>query len=190
VEVGMKFSFSGRHMEVGEALTNRAKEACAALATKYEIRFIEIGIVMKKDVYMFRCDISAKTDDGNSYHAGDGTDDPHVSFDLALQKIEQQMKKKKKMERSFHKEHRVEINRFDNSLEAEEEGDARAIVAEIMEDLPLLSVGDATKYLNEQTGVFVFENISNNAVNVVYVRKDGNIGWIDYNPASKPGGGK
>jgi ribosomal subunit interface protein len=189
MEVSMKFSFSGRHMEVGEALTNRAKEACAALAAKCGTNFIEVGIVMKKDVYMFRCDISAKTDEGHSYHAGDGTDDPHVSFDLALQKIEQQMKKKKKMERSSHKENRVEINRFDNSFEAEEE-DARAIVAEIVENLPLLSVGDAAKHLNEQSRIFVFENISNRAVNVVYVRDDGNIGWIDYNPASKITGEK
>jgi ribosomal subunit interface protein len=169
-------------MEVGEALTSRAKEACEALATKYGTEFIEVNAVMKKDAYIFRCDISVKTSEGNSYHAGDGTDDPHISFDLTLQKIEQQMKKKKKMERTFHKD-RIEINIFGNSFEEEE--NAPAIIAEIIDDLPILSVSDAAKHLNEKTKVFVFENISNKAVNVVYIRNDGNIGWIDYNPNAK-----
>jgi hypothetical protein len=131
---------------------------------------------MIKDGYLFRCDISAKTGTGNSYYAGNEANDPNISFDLTLQKIDLQMQKKKKSERCFCKGRPVEINNFDNSLEDM----APMIVAEILDSLPLLSVRDAAKRLNDKTSVLVFENISNNAVNIVYTRPDKNIGWIDY----------
>jgi ribosome-associated translation inhibitor RaiA len=164
-------------MEVGESLTNRAREACITLSGKYGIEFIDVSVVMKKDGYLFNCDISAKTNSGNSYYASDNANDPYVSFDVTLQKIDQQMKKKKKPGHCCsQRKHQVEINDFDNSLEET----APMIVAEFLDNLPILSVSDAAKRLNGKTKVFVFENISNRAVNVVYIRQDGNIGWIDY----------
>ncbi|MDR2158316.1 MAG: HPF/RaiA family ribosome-associated protein [Holosporaceae bacterium] len=172
----MNFSFSGRHMEVGESLKSRAREACEALSLKYGVEFIDVNAVIKKDGYLFYCDISVKTSGGSSYYAGNDADDPYVSFDLTLQKIDQQMQRKKKSNRCYVKEHSLEINRFDNSFEES----APMIVAEILDDLPLLSVVDAAKRLNEKIRVFIFENIANNAVNVVYTRSDNNIGWIDY----------
>jgi ribosomal subunit interface protein len=176
----MNFSFSGRHMEIGESLTNRAKEACTSLASKYGVEFIDVNVVMTKDGYLFGCDISVKTNSGNAYYVSDKANDPHVSFDVTLQKIDQQMKKKKKLERCrLHKKHHLEINNFDNSLEEE----APMIVAEIVDNLPVLSVSDAAKRLNEKNKIFIFENISNHTMNVVYTRPDGNIGWINYKSA-------
>ena len=176
----MKFSFTGRHMDIGNALTSRAEEACITLAEKYGDKFIDVNIVMKKETYLFHCDISAKTKNGNSYHAANECDDPTASFLGAMQKLDQQMRKKKKTCcRNSCKSMPVEFNEYDNSLLKKTE-DAPMIIAEILDDLPLLSVSDATQKLEDSKGVFVFENISNNAVNVVYKRNDGNIGWIDY----------
>jgi ribosomal subunit interface protein len=174
----MKFSFSGRHMEIGESLTHRAEEMCATLAEKYGAEFIDVNIVMKKEKHLFYCDVAAKTDTGNSYHASNEADDPMASFLGVLHKIDLQMRKRKKACRQSYRESSVEFNSYDNSLEKEEH--APIIVAEILDDLPLLSVSDATKRLNGTKGIFVFENITNNAVNVVYKRDDGNFGWIDY----------
>ncbi|MDR2067665.1 MAG: ribosome-associated translation inhibitor RaiA [Holosporaceae bacterium] len=92
----MKFSFSGRHMEIGDALTKRAKEAFSSLAVKYEITFIEAGVVMKKEGYLFHCDISVKTSSGEAHHASGDADEPYACFDKGLQKIDQQVRKKKK----------------------------------------------------------------------------------------------
>jgi ribosome-associated translation inhibitor RaiA len=165
-------------MDVGESLTERAKEACELLAEKYGTEFMDVSIVMKKETYLFYCDISAKSSSGNSYYAVNESDNPIASFLGAIQKLDLQMRKKKKNNRCSCKGMRVEINSYDNSLEAEER--APVIIAEILDDLPLMSVSDATNNLNNQKRVFVFENISNNAVNVVYKRGDGNFGWIDY----------
>lgn len=173
----MNFSFSGRHMDIGESLTNKAREDCENLAQKYGTEFIDANIVMKKDGYLFYTDISVKTATGNSYHAGEQADSPHVSFEITLQKINLQMQKKKKMSRD--KTRIVEAMEYDNSYE-ESAGNHPVIIAEILDGLPIMSVNEASQQLNDKRKVFVFSNVSNDAVNVVYLREDGNIGWIDY----------
>jgi hypothetical protein len=54
------------------------------------------------------------------------------------------------------------------------------IVAESTRTLHELSVSDAVSEL-DMTGapVLVFRNAGNMRVNIVYRRRDGNIGWID-----------
>ncbi len=172
----MNFSFSGRHMEIGESLTQKAREVCEKLAKKYRVEFLDANIVMKKESYLFTTDMTIKTNTGNSYFVVNSAEDPIVSFEIAVQKLEQQFQKKKKPGKCNRK---VEINTFDNPV-SESEENAPMIVAEILDDLPLMSVSEAAKRLNENQHVFIFENISNSAVNVVYWRNDGNIGWLDY----------
>ncbi|MCR4624140.1 MAG: HPF/RaiA family ribosome-associated protein [Alphaproteobacteria bacterium] len=172
----MNFSFSGRHMEIGESLTQKAREVCEKLAKKYRVEFLDANIVMKKESYLFTTDMTIKTNTGNSYFVVNSAEDPIVSFEIAVQKLEQQFQKKKKPGKYNRK---VEINTFDNPVSGSEEN-APMIVAEILDDLPLMSVSEAAKRLNENQHVFIFENISNSAVNVVYWRNDGNIGWLDY----------
>lgn len=183
----MNFSISGRRMEIGESLTSRAEEACKALAKKYEAEFLDANIVMKKENHLFYTDISIKGASGSTYQSSDSAADPVDSFQNALQKIESQIRKKKKDHRCFGRSEReaapsgVELNCYDNSFEESRGGeDHPMIIAEILDDLPLMSVSEATKKLNEHQRVFIFENIANNAVNVVYMREDGNFGWIDY----------
>lgn len=174
----MKFSFSGRHMEIGQSLTTRAQEACESLAEKYDTEFIDVNIVMKKENHLFYSDIIVKTAFGNTYQASEKDNDPVSCFLGAIQKIDAQIRKKKKTHRSINGREfsSVEINHYDNSLEKEEP----MIIAEILDDIPLMSVSEATKKLNDKRRVFIFENIANNAVNVVYKREDGNFGWLDY----------
>lgn len=183
----MKFSISGRHMEVGESLTARAEDACKALANKYDAEFLDASIVMKKENHLFYTDISIKGASGSIYQASDNASDPVDSFQNALQKIESQLRKKKKDYRIFGKTERdmehigVELNSYDNSFQESTASDSNPmIIAEILDDLPLMSVSEATKKLSANKRVFIFENIFNNAVNVVYIREDGNFGWIDY----------
>ena len=172
----MNFSFSGRHMEIGESLTQRAKDAFEKLAKKYHVEFLDANIIMKKEAYLFTTDMSVKTNTGNAYFVVDSADDPIVSFEVTIQKLEQQFQKKRKPCKCSKK---VERNTFDNPV-SESEENAPMIIAEILDDLPLMSVSEAAKHLDENQQVFIFENISNSAVNVVYWRNDGNIGWLDY----------
>lgn len=176
----MNFSFAGRHMEIGASLMNHANESCLALAHKYKTYFIDVNIVMTKDGHLFLTDVTIKTQNGHTYYASDDADEPYVSFDAALRKIDSQIQKKKQHDINSAKKQSAEMLEMDNSMLDEQEDSAPLIIAEILDGIPLLSVSDAAKRINDTTHVFVFENISNNAVNVVYRRDDGNIGWIDY----------
>ena len=97
---------------------------------------------------------------------------PHFLFNIP---IGWQLQK-----RFFYKN--IEIHNFDNSLlkDSGEESASRIIIAEIIDELAIMSVSEAADHLSEKRHVFVFKNISNDAVNVVYLREDGNVGWIDY----------
>ena len=178
----MNFSFSGRHMEIGESLSKKAREACEALADKYNVGFIDVSIVMKKDNYRFYTDISVKTGTGNSYKVSNEADDPVVSFEGVMPKLDAQMRKKKDSMLAASRKKNIEIHNFDNSLlkDSGEESASRIIIAEIIDELAIMSVSEAADHLSEKRHVFVFKNISNDAVNVVYLREDGNVGWIDY----------
>lgn len=172
----MKFSFSGRHMEIGESLTNKAKEACLSLAGKYSIEFLDVSIVMTKDSYLYETDVSVKTNTGNSYHASVSEEAPTLSFESALQKVDLQIQKKKKMMKGGAAVKDVSFEMTSGAADV----DAPMIIAEIFDDLPLFTVSEAAAKLTDEKIVFVFENIASNAVNVVYKRPDGNIGWVDY----------
>ena len=69
--------------------------------------------------------------------------------------------------------------------EEPEEGDVPAqavIIAEMEKKISKLSVGEAVMQMELSNQKFlVFRNEKDNGVNVVYLREDGNIGWIDPN---------
>ena len=182
----MNFSFSGRHMAIGEALTNKANDAFKLLEDKYHLEFLDVTVVMNKEKYLFITDITVNTNSGNSYFVSNEAEDPIVRFEITLEKLEQQMQRKKKNGRASAAKKNVEYNSYDNfSHEDESCDDQPLIIAEVLDDIPLMSVSDAAKKLNAKRKVFIFENISNSTVNVVYTRDDGNIGWLDYKNQNK-----
>jgi hypothetical protein len=79
---------------------------------------------------------------------------------------------------------------------SEEEGDNAAenangaagptIIAEMETKVPSLTVAEAVMQMDlSHAPVLVFRNEKGGALNVVYRREDGNIGWID--PSVDPG---
>jgi hypothetical protein len=69
------------------------------------------------------------------------------------------------------------------------DGDTPLVVAETERTLRAMSVSEAVMQLDLTEAPFlVFRNASNEAINVVYRRDDGNIGWID--PTTPAGSGR
>ena len=68
----------------------------------------------------------------------------------------------------------------DEAQAAHEAADNPAVIAEDTRELHTLTVGEATMSLDLEGGaVLVFRNRASQAINVVYRRTDGHIGWID-----------
>ena len=171
----MSFSFSGRHMSVGSALTHHAAEACESLAAKYNDELIDVNIVMTKDAALFVTDLSVKFGHGESFYAKAEEREPYASFDAALRKITTQVKKFKSICDSNRNE-KIEIK------EDEEPSDESefSIISELVVELPVISVAEAANRLvKEDKEVVMFRNKMTNAVNSVYKRRDGNVVWID-----------
>lgn len=58
--------------------------------------------------------------------------------------------------------------------------DAPLTIAELEANIPVCTVSEAVMYmdLNNECAL-MFKNSSNNNFNMVYRRKDGNIGWVE-----------
>lgn len=173
----MSFSFSGRHMEVGAALTHHAAELCEKLAQKYNDELADVSIVMTKEGFLFVTDLSIKMSKMETFYAKSDSKDPYASFESALQKISTQIKKFK--DKEGQKNISKPVIDIDNDDTKAQEGPS--IISEIIDELPTLSVYEAINKLNEgKHEVIMFYNKVTKLVNVVYNRKDGNIGWVDY----------
>jgi hypothetical protein len=57
---------------------------------------------------------------------------------------------------------------------------APAVIAEMITELPSLTVGEAAMRMDlAEAPMLLFRNRSHGELNLVYRRADGNIGWID-----------
>ena len=188
----MNFSFTGRHVKIGESLTKSAKESIEKLAQKYKMVLIDVVITMRKESWLYVTDISLKSDSGAVCFVSSDADDPRRSFELTFRRLEQQFVKKMK-DAQVPNAKKTDFEDFDyndfsdctcfvptSGEKAEDNENAPMIIAEVLDDIPLMSVSEASQKLNKDRPAFIFENIANSAVNVVYLRNDGNIGWLDY----------
>jgi len=114
----------------------------------------------------------------------------YAAFDSCCEKMEKQLRRYKRRLKDHHRERSqpVELSGVSSYILAGDEGGSEAepdslqpvIVAEMETKIPSLSVGEAVMQM-ELAGapVLVFRKEGKDAVNVVYRRDDGNIGWID-----------
>jgi len=130
----------------------------------------------------------------------DATDpDPYASFEAAATKVGKQMRRYKKKLRDHHD--RIELTPEDEIKKARDYvlsaipeqddqplsdetdipvGDDPAVIAEMTTDIQTMSVSDAVMRLDlSGESALMFYNASNDAINMVYKRSDGNIGWVD-----------
>jgi hypothetical protein len=69
-----------------------------------------------------------------------------------------------------------------DGLEKDEQEKHPSIIAEMQIEIKTLSVGDAVMHMDlKDLPVVLFRNPTNNQINVVFRRQDGNIGWVDLN---------
>jgi hypothetical protein len=125
---------------------------------------------------------------GITVQAVGAAQDPYLSVDQAIDRIEKQLRRYKRRLREHHnaegRAHAVETAY--RVLEAPGEDEEvpvdfhPAVIAESTKPLKVLSVGDAVQELDLTGAPFVmFRNAGHGGLNVVYRRDDGNIGWVD-----------
>ncbi|MGO4667208.1 ribosome-associated translation inhibitor RaiA [Bosea sp. 2KB_26] len=189
----MSLRISGKNLDVGEALRGQAEERVAAALSKYYEGGYQGHVTVDKDGTAFRTDGVLHLSSGITLEASATAHDPYASLDKMAERIEKRLRRYKRRlkDRSSAMNGRasgVEIPSYviaapDDEIEEAEAvsgGDNPVIVAESTKSFHELTVSDAVAEL-DLTGapVVIFRHAGNGRMNVVYRRRDGNIGWID-----------
>lgn len=195
----MQISVSGKHIDVGSALSDYITFELQSSVKKYFEHAVGANVILSKLRHNFNANIVVN--DGTGTHqlikaSGEGGD-AYAAFDQALLRIKKQLRRYKSKIKDHHKE-RLEkdvdtaavmgTKYVLSTTTAEEhfENEAPLIIAEKPAQIETLSVSDAVMRMDlGELPAVMFINKKTGAVNVVYRREDGNISWIDPGSATK-----
>jgi ribosomal subunit interface protein len=191
----MQLTVQGKQMDVGDALRTYVSEKLEDINSKYFNRAIDATVSFSREGHghgMFRVQISIRVGKKIMVIADDVAGDAHAAFDMCADKVAKQLRRYKSKLRNHHdRMEQVEagiLMAHDYTLAAPSEesdddvpqGEDPAIIAEITTEIETLSVPDAVMRMDlSDSNALLFRNAKNKGLNLVYRRKDGNIGWID-----------
>jgi putative sigma-54 modulation protein len=193
----MQLSITFRNLEASESLKTYAREKVERV-NKYLDRAGEAHVVLSQERHLHHADITVHS--GAFVLRGrDKSGDMFASLDLAMEKIERQLKRYKDRLKRHHGHHghhnQAALNRFRHDVVEvphPEEGPAaeEALSPRIIRTNELIAkpmtVNDAVMQMDLMNGDFlVFTNSESNGINVVYRRKDGHYGLIEATPQAK-----
>lgn len=189
----MTLRISGKNLDVGEALRMQAQARLVTALGKYYEGGVQGHVTVAKDGTGFKTDGVVHLSSGITLEASGVAHDAYASLDKMAERIEKRLRRYKRRLKDHSSAGQTRRNGIleipsyvieapdeDHEEELAEGGHHPAIIAESTRALHEFSVGDAVVEL-DLTGVpvVVFRNAGNGRVNVVYRRRDGNIGWVD-----------
>jgi len=177
----MRVDITGRHVEITPALKNLITKRLGTLERVLNDAAVSALIIVTKEKYRHRVEMVIHARGNQTLSGlGEGTGWP-LAIRQAAQKIEQQAKKLKGKwnDRKRQSAKVVRNRKVANDQEAPAPAGARIVRATRYAVKPM-SVDDAALRLDAIDDAFVvFRNADDDAVNILYRRKDGNIGLIE-----------
>jgi ribosomal subunit interface protein len=188
----MQVTVTGKQIDVGDSLRGHVEAATIAVVDKYFGRAIEAHVVFSRERHVFVSDISVHAGRGLLVQCQGRSEDAYAAFDGAADRLEKQLRRYKRRLRNHHKgaktgeEPEVPLSATDYVLaqgdeaEAASDKDQPLIIAEMRTGIPQLSVSEAVMRLDlAELPALLFRNSKHGSLNMVYRRRDGNVGWID-----------
>ena len=193
----MHITVAGKQVSTSDALRTHVEDGLGTITAKYFDHALEARVTFRKDAKgsaggHFACDINLHAGRGlNMRGEGQGVD-ANRAFDEAAAHVAKRLRRYRRRVNEHARSQATErepqemlreyvVQPDDAEDAAEVHGtDHPAVVAEPLTELHSLTVGEATMRL-ELAGspVLVFRNRASHAINVVYRRMDGHVGWID-----------
>lgn len=184
----MSVRISGKHMEIGDAFRSKIEGHIADAIAKYFDGGYSSQVIVEKSGSRFSADCKIHLDTGVVLHAAGEAQDPQLAFDAAAERVEKRLRRYKRRLKDHHTNAQngfAEVSYAVVEGEADDEAEvpedyAPAIIAESTKQLATMTVAGAVMALDmTDERVLMFRNAGNDSLNVVYRRRDGNIGWID-----------
>ena len=193
----MSIQVTGKHIEVGEAFQQFVNERVSQVLEKYVGSELSGHVRIEKERNNFRtnCHIQLKT--GLIMQSQGEAGDAYASAEVAFEHLEKRVRRYKRRLKNHHHGKTSQETALDNlasdyvvqSGENDNTGEdspAPVIISENERRYGEMAVSEAVMQLDlADDPVIVFRNAAHGGLNIVYRRKDGNIGWID--PHSKSG---
>ncbi|KGF68200.1 hypothetical protein LL06_17905 [Hoeflea sp. BAL378] len=186
----MSVRVSGKHMEIGESFRTRIEDQITGAVRKYYDGGFSSHVIVEKSGSRFTADCKIHLDTGVILHATGQAQDPQPAFDAAAERVEKRLRRYKRRLKD-HYANGQQTNAalayavVDSAINDDDSHEvpldyAPAIIAESTKQLVTMSVANAVMALDmTDERILMFRNAGNDALNVVYRRDDGNIGWID-----------
>ena len=173
----MQVTVNGKHIEVTEALKQYATEKFGRL-DKYLPKAVQVIVTLSvvKKVH-HRAEAAIKSN-GLLIQASEETEEMYSAIDLLIEKIERRVKRyKEKLV-----EHKHQSNKAEAALSSASPSEDRVpqIIRTKRFDLkPMLPEEAVMQMELLDKDFFIFANAGSGLVNVIYKRKDGNVGLIE-----------
>jgi ribosomal subunit interface protein len=187
----MRIQVSGKQIDIGEALRSHSEERLTEIVGKYAERPVDAAVVYSRDAHEFCADVSVHLSTGLTAQAKAKAAEIYAALDGAVDRMEKQLRRYKRRLKDHHRSREAPVQAVaepsyilsgggNGPDEAEPEDLQPVIIAEMETKVQALSVGEAVMQMELRGApLLVFRNTAHGGVNVVYVRDDGNIGWID-----------
>lgn len=190
----MQLTVKGMHLDVGDSLREHVRASLIHSAGKYFGEPVEATVVFTKEKnHRYNAAISLHVGHGIVLESEGEANDPYPAFDGASQRLTKRLARYKDRLKDHHRREPLSdvvaaaYTTFSGVNENEEEvGVDPAIIAEMQTQVPTLAVSDAVMRLElGDLPALMFKNPKHGGYNMVYRRKDGNIGWVDPDSSAK-----
>ena len=188
----MEIQVSGKNMDLGDALQQHVAERLEDGVRKYFDHGAEAAVTFSRERHLVGCDLTAHLSSGVFLAAHGEAGDAYGAFEESLEKLEKRVRRYMRRLKNHHANgkapfpaesasyYMLEASKPEDDGNDSEEDTTPVIVAESETVLRELTVGDAVMQLDiSEQSTIVFKNAAHGRLNVVYRRRDGNIGWID-----------
>jgi ribosomal subunit interface protein len=186
----MNISIAGQHLTLNPDLQEHVKKRMNEVVSRYFEHATSSNVHFTKDGRHFLCDMVVH--EGSGAHilikAEATSDEIQASFDAALTKAEQRLRKYK--EKLKHRHGGVKVSELsgmtatkytiDSTTYNTLDDKAPVIIAEREVEVPKITVSEAVMRMElENLPALMFQNSKTGRMNVVYPRHDGNIAWVE-----------
>ena len=187
----MQVIVTGKQMDVGDSLRGHVEITTTAVVEKYFGKAIEAHVVLSRERHLFLSTISVHPRRGLVVQCHGESADAYLAFDEAAGRLEKQLRRYKRRLRQHHKKSSRDDDGAPDATDyvlaaASDEDEAPdgetqpLVIAEMRTSIPHLSVSEAVMRLDlADLPVLLFRNSVHGNLNLIYRRRDGNVGWID-----------
>jgi ribosomal subunit interface protein len=186
----MQLSIKGKQVDIGDALRTHIETKLPDAIGKYFDNTTDATVTVSKDGGRFAVDIQVHVSKRVLVHAHGAGSDAYGALEEATEHVTKRLRRYKRRLR----DHKSRVSTVDALpalqyvLQAEpepqedesHEQDEPILVAEMPTEVESMTVGEATMRMDLAShSAYMFRNTKNGRINMVYVRPDGNIGWVD-----------